>query len=164
MSSIASTKIAKVRHRKRILIAIALIAIVSVTLVSYAGIAYVYNFNIELLRATAPSELKNGSQTQVGVIAHYNKMNNPYFRNHITLSLSGSGSLWASFPVSYPYVNGTQTLPQTTISTPSDAANLIIKIPNDAQSGSYKIIITGTNSIGQTSTVTYTFNVVSKEG
>jgi hypothetical protein len=160
MSSTAPIKTAKVRHRKRIFIAIALIAIVSVTLVSYAGITYVYNFNIELLRATAPSQLKSGSQTQVGIIAHYNKMNNPYFRNHITLSLSGSGASWASFPVSYQYVNGTQTLPQTTISTPSDVANLLVKIAEDVHTGSYEIIVTGTNSIGQTSSITYAFTVI----
>jgi len=86
-------------------------------------------------------------------------MMNPYFRNHITLSLSDTGASWASFPISYPYKNGTQTLPQITISTPSDAANLLIIIPDDAQNGSYIIVITGTNSVGWTSSVVYTFSV-----
>jgi hypothetical protein len=73
--------------------------------------------------------------------------------------VSGTGAPWASFPVSYPYINGTQTLPQTTISTPSDAANLLIKIPDNAQTGNYAIKVTGTNSVGSTSSVTYAFDV-----
>ena len=64
------------------------------------------------------------------------------------------------FQCHYPYVNGTQTLPQTTISTQSDAANLLIKIPDDAQTGGYEIIVTGTNSVGQTSSETYIFTVI----
>jgi len=71
----SQVKIEKVRHRKRIVIAIALVAIVSITLVSSALLfAYVYNFNISILKVTAPTELKKGSQTQVGIIVHYNKI------------------------------------------------------------------------------------------
>jgi len=64
------------------------------------------------------------------------------------------------FQCHYPYVNGTQTLPQTTISTPSDAASLLIKIPDDAQTGSYEIIVTGTSSVEQSLSITYAFDVI----
>jgi len=148
--------------KKRKLTIIAVIAIVSVSLASFALIfSYVYSFNINIYRASAPPELKRGSQTQVLIIAHYNKMNNPYFRNHITLSVSGTGASWASFPVSIAYTNGTtQTFPQNTISTPSDGAVFLIKIPVDAQTGGYEIIVTGNNSVGQTSSETYIFTVI----
>ncbi len=159
MSTSASVKIAKVRQRKIIFIAVAVIVIVAVSLVTYALLfAYVYNFNLNIVKATTPTELTRGSQTQIALFVKYNMMNNP-LKNHITLSLSGTGASWASFSESALYKNGTQTLPQTTISTPSDAAVLVIKIPDDAQTGSYEITVTGTNSIGRTSSVTYVFNV-----
>jgi len=45
------------------------------------------------------------------------------------------------------------------VSTPSDGAILLIKIPDDGQTGSYEIKITATNSIGSTQSVTYAFDV-----
>lgn len=158
MSSTPSLKIERVRHRKRIFIAVALIAIVLVSLVTYAIFAYVYNFNLNIVRATTPAELKRGSQTEVVLIVKYNMMNNP-LKNHIILSLSGTGASWASFSVSFPHKNGTQTLSQTIISTPTDGADLVIRIPNDAQTGSYEITVTGTNSVGSTSSVAYAFTI-----
>jgi hypothetical protein len=161
MSTSASAKIAKVRQRKMILIAVVvIIAIVAVSLVTYALIfAYVYNFHLSIVKATAPAELKEGSQTQVALIVHYNMMNNPYLKNHITLSLSGTAASWGSFVTANFFRNGTQTTPPITIATPSDGAVLFVKIPDDAQAGSYEITVTGTNSVGRTSSVTYAFIV-----
>ena len=147
--------------KKRKLTIIALIAIVIVSLVSGALLfAYVYNFKVNIFRSQAPAELKRGSQTQTPIIVNYNLMNNPYLKNRITLSVSGTGAIWASFETSYPYNNGTQTSPQITISTPIDGVILLTKIPSNAQTGSYEIIVTGTNSVGLTSSVTYAFAVI----
>ena len=156
----SKAKIAMTNKRKLTIIAV--IAIVSVSLASFALLfSYVYSFTVNIFRGTAPAELKRGSQTQVGIIVHYYKMNNPYLKNQITLSVSGSGASWASFPVSIAYTNGTtQTFPQNTISTPSDGAVFLIKIPVDAQTGGYEIIVTGNNSVGQTSSETYIFTVI----
>ena len=158
MSSAASLKMAKVRHRKRMFIAVVLIAIVAVSLLTYAVFA-VYNFNLNIVKATAPAELQRGSQTQVAFIVKYDMMNNP-LKNHITLSLSGTGAAWGSFVTANFFRKGTQTTPPPiTISTPTDAAVLMIKIPSDAQTGSYEITVKGTNSIGITSSVNYAFTV-----
>lgn len=160
MTSTALSKKSILKHRRRFFIAIAAIAIVLVSLISFA--AYAYSFNLDIVKATAPAQLNSGSQTPVVLIVHYNKMNNP-FGNHITLSLSGTGALWASFePQGNPYNpsnNVTQMLPQITVSTPSDGAVFLIKVPNDAKTGSYEIKVTGTNTMGITSSVTYTFTV-----
>ncbi len=150
-----------VKNRKKFFIAVALVAIVSVSLVSGALIfGYVYNFKVNIFRPQAPAELKRGSQTQVTIIVNYNMMNNPCLKNRIILSLSGSGASWASFATSFQYKNGTQSYPQIIISTPYDGVNLIIKIPNDAQTGSYEIIVKGTNSVGQISSDSYAFIVI----
>ena len=156
----SKAKIAMTNKRKLTIIAI--IAIVSVSLASFALLfSYVYSFTVNIFRGTAPAELKRGSQTQVGIIVHYYKMNNPYLKNQITLSVSGSGASWASFPVSAPYIKGTtQTLPQNTLSTSANGAVLLVEIPVDAQTGGYEIIVTGNNSVGQTSSETYIFTVI----
>lgn len=65
-----------------------------------------------------------------------------------------------SFVTAYSFRNGIQTtFSPIIISTPYMPAVLMIKIPNDAQTGSYEITVTGINSVGSTSTVTYDFTV-----
>jgi hypothetical protein len=96
-----------------------------------------------------------GSQTGVLLIVHYNK--HTLLKNNIILTTSGAFDSWARFTQSSECYDVTQaqTFPLTTVSTPSDDAVLVIKIPSDVQTGSCEITVKGTNSLGSTSSVTY---------
>jgi len=145
--------------KKRKLTITAIVVIVSVSLISLALIYdYVCSFSIQIDRFGVPSELRAGSQTGFLIQTDNNKMNNTYFTNKITLSLSGTGASWASF---HPYTNISQSVPTTTITTisPNNWAMVLIQLPFDGpQSGSYQVIVTGTN-IGQKSSDSYTFTI-----
>jgi uncharacterized membrane protein len=82
------------------------------------------------------------------VIINYNGI------DHITLTLSGSGASWANFVVgqSGPLVS------KITVHG-YDAVFLLVKVPNNVQTGEYQITITGTNSAEITRSLKYSFNL-----
>jgi uncharacterized protein YpuA (DUF1002 family) len=171
MSTSASVKIAKVKQRKMILIAVAIIVIVVASLVAYV-VLFSYNnstdhFQLSLESTTTPTQIERGSQIEVLVMVNFNP------KDHITLTTSGNGASWANFVQNVQ--NGQQFLSQITITAGENNVDLLVKVPSDAQISApsignsqigiagglitYSIVITGTNSAGITSSVTYNFTL-----
>jgi hypothetical protein len=106
-----------------------------------------------------PSQIFLNEQVSVWVSVNYNS------HDHITLTTSGTGASWARFlnPSFHPSAPVGDTwdygLSQLTITDGTKGAELMISVPEDANTGNYYITITGTNSAGITSSVTYSFSV-----
>jgi uncharacterized membrane protein len=151
----ASIKVAKVRNKKMILVAIAVIIVIVVA----SSVAYVVLFsnssynnstdNIQLSFNTAPpSQIHQGSNSSYIVI---NVNYNP--KDHITLTTTGTGASWAYF--------GVYGISSVRITDGTDSVPLAIYVPNNALTGNYTVQIIGTNSAGITSVpLTYSFSVI----
>jgi uncharacterized membrane protein len=142
--------------KKRKLTIIAIVAIVAASLLSFALI-YVYSFSIQIEKYHVPTEYRAGSSFGLLIEVQYSKMNNPYSPNKITLSFSGIPASWASF---YLFQGNITKSGQTITIVPTNPFIILsIQLPFDVQAGSYKVIVTGTNSLGLTASDTFTFTI-----
>lgn len=147
----------KKRKMKIMILVLLLTASIVGSLVTYF-VLFAYNnstdnFQLSFGIASNPTQIDRGTQIQVYVYVDYNS------KDHITLTTSGTGSSFAIF-YNKNIENGNQLFSNITITGNANGADLIIYIPDNTQSGSYTVQITGTNSAGITSNITYSFSVV----
>ncbi len=155
--STAKAKVAMAKRTKMVITAVAVFIIVVAFVATYV-LFFSYdnstdNFTLSTQYSTwkSGSQLDKGMQIEVLVSVNYNS------NDRITLTTSGSGAGWANFVQNVN--NGQSFLSQITLSGGIADADMMIRIPNDAPSGSYEIVIIGTNSAGITSSTTYNFYV-----
>lgn len=141
-------------NRKILMLAMALILTVVIGVSAVVLLRYDNSsdyFQLSFGSLAPPTEIDRGTQIEVYVYVDYDS------RDHITLTYSGSGAFLTNF---YQNIqNGAQYLSQVTITGSQNGAKLIIKVPDYVQTGIQGLTITGTNSAGITSSLTYWFTV-----
>lgn len=148
--------------KKKLTIITALLAIVMVVpLVTYGLLFYFVNSsdNFSLAFIPASTQVEKGTYAEVAVGVHYSFVYKYGIRDQFSLAVSGTGASWAGFSPIYPYSNGSQTLSQLTVTPPTTGAVLVIKVPENAQTGNYSVTVTATNNVGLKSSATFNYTV-----
>lgn len=123
-------------------------------IVGYYALFYYDNHtdNIQLsFGSSYPTEIQRGSQTEVHVHTTFDS------RDQITLRTTGELASCATFIKHID--SGLGYVSRITINGEYNGVNMLIKIPEYIQTGTYEITIVGSNSVGKTSTLVYQFEV-----
>jgi hypothetical protein len=114
------------------------------------------NFQIRfqmIIGSDLPTQIQRGTQAEVGLVINHTRS------DVITLKTSGSAASWAYFAyyTEPPYHMLAQN--QTTVTDAVNGELIVIQVPDTAQTGTYQITVTGTNTVGEASSATYSFAV-----
>lgn len=156
------------KSKKTLVLVLAIVLLVVIVLGSYEAIVLsgnnnAANFNVEIAGAFSstgvtvqalPSQVETGTNVSLALYVNHTSTDT------ITLRISGSAAEWSYFGYyTHPPTDQMLAKSEITVSEAVNGALVIISVPQDAMTGSYQLIVTGTNNADKTVSDTYTFSV-----